>query len=369
MVKIVTRSYENYWQWKKEVEEKYILNFPKHTKLVKNFMSHITKLYDKHEKPFIPYQLMWYLYDKKNWVRKKNQHFWVAFIGKRGGEGKSTLAKNVLYFLDTSFNENRIALTYEQLIKIIYNTKKIENLDYPSILLDEPESKTHAMSNKGRQMKDIITRIRQLNLYVGVCANSLQEIPTFIYDRLTCIIFINDKHSAWVWDNNKDKPMCTIIDEIKNLFKKEGHAVFKNPQICSRAYLKRIGFNKNVPYTENDYLGQKNADLFGDIEGFISIPKSNDSINPLNPEIRRQEMEKKQKLIKHVNKVLPELTDAEVGKIVGLGRERTNYLKNLPMTRDAQTLKKTTENAKKKEIFPLVGEKLPNIFHNRGVKT
>ncbi|KKL22726.1 hypothetical protein LCGC14_2432530, partial [marine sediment metagenome] len=81
---MVKQSTEDYGQWKKDVRNHYLdLDIKKSS--VDNFMNYISKRYDKHNRTYIPFRLMWYLYDKKNWVQKENQHYWVAFIGKTGG--------------------------------------------------------------------------------------------------------------------------------------------------------------------------------------------------------------------------------------------------------------------------------------------
>ena len=58
-------------------------------------------------------------------------------------------------------------MNYDQFIRNIRNAKRI--VQYPSISLDEPETKIHQLSKKVTTIRDILERIRQLNLFVGVC--------------------------------------------------------------------------------------------------------------------------------------------------------------------------------------------------------
>ena len=266
---MVTNSKENYVQYKKDVFDMYNKKFPQHKKGIKNFVEMISKAYDEKKRVYFPYKLMFYLFGKRNYVKKKNQHYWIAFIGKKGGEGKSTLCGNMLYFLDNTFNEERVKLTYKEFISIIPKAKK-ENR-FPSIQLDEPENKIHVLSWKGRQMRDILEKIRQLNLFVGVCANSLTSVPSFIYDRLDCIIYL-ENFRFWAWDNQLDKPRHTIISDIKKEFVKKGrgHGAFKDKKIIERAFLKNQCFSKDIAFSTKEYIKEKKKDLIKEIKSYAT---------------------------------------------------------------------------------------------------
>jgi len=270
---MVRQSTVDYEGWKQDVKDIYTKKFPKKIKGVNKFIDYTSKVLDKHQRTFIPYQILLYLFGKRNWLRKNNQHIWIAFIGRKGGEGKSTLAQQILYYMDNTFNPKRIKLDYDTFIRCIPIAKKED--DFPSILLDEPENKTHVLSGKGRQVKDILERVRQLNLTVGVCANSLTSVPGFIYDRINVIIYL-DNFKFWVWDNTKDKPKYTVIDDIKRDFtrKGKGHAVFKDKHIINRAIFKNQGFTKELPFDQKDYLKSKQSDIIAEIERYNNNGKS-----------------------------------------------------------------------------------------------
>ena len=264
---MVTRSIDDYNKHKEDIRKHY-LGLGVKRKSVNKFMNYYSKLYDSHKRTFIPFKLAWWLFDRKNWVTNKNQHYWFAIIGRTGGEGKTTLGEHILYFLDPTFTPDRITLNYDSFIKKVKEITLIQ--DFPGILLDEPENKTHPQSEKGREMKDILGKIRQLNLLVGNCANNLMEVPSFVYDRLSTICYVNNKHRFWFWDSMKDSPKYTIIEDLKTGFKREGHAIFKNKKILSRAYLKNQQFSDKLPFDIKKYLGRKNKDLMNDINHYLS---------------------------------------------------------------------------------------------------
>jgi len=112
-------------------------------------------------------------------------------------------------------------------------------------------------------------------LYVGACANSLSSVPAFIYERISTLIWINNKHRFWLWDSEKDKPKMTIVDDLKG---KEGwamykHGVFKNPKFVSRAHFKNLGFSKDNPFDLVNYEVKKEDNVLEDIQGIITATK------------------------------------------------------------------------------------------------
>ncbi len=265
---MVKRSTEDYGQWKKDVRRYYIeLGVKKSS--VDNFMGYVSSIYDKHNRSYIPFKLMWYLYDRRNWVEKENQHYWVAFIGRIGGEGKTTLGEHCLSFMDKTFTPDRKPLNYDSFINII--KKAIKKTDYPAVLLDEPENKLHPLSERGRELRDILGKVRQLNMFIGVCANSLGDIPSFIFHRLSAVFYLNNKHRFWLYDSVKDKPKHTILEDIKKGFSRYGHGIFLDKKTIKRAFLKNQGFSKDTVFDEGNYIKRKMADLMTNINSYVGV--------------------------------------------------------------------------------------------------
>ena len=321
---MVIKSTVDYEGWKRETREHYLSKFPTKEKYINEFIDYISDRYDIHNRVFIPRKLMWYLYNKRQWVIKRNQHFWIAAIGKRGGEGKTTFLGHILHFLDGTYDRKRIAMNYNQFIKVIRQAKIADK--YPSVSLDEPETSTHMMSKKGTAMRDILERIRQFNLFVGVCANSMTSIPPFIYERVTAIVYINDKHRFWLWDNAKDDPFHTVVDDIKgkNGWGMYKHGTFNRPEFTRRAYFKNQTFSPELPYDTKQYLKEKEEDLVELLNKFIGKNRSDTlakkAIEGQGGRILNE--------ILRLKKQNPKLTDAQIGLRLGLRRETINLYRN-----------------------------------------
>ena len=274
MARKYAMAIEEYGRWKSYLKVKYLKKFPKREAYINQFIKHVAACYDSTQRAYFPSSMMWYLFEKRRRVIKRNQHFWIAFIGQKGGEGKSTLAKQVLHFLDHSMDCERISLTYDEFIESIYNAKAVKKLKYPCVLLDEPENKTHSNSAKGRKFRDILEKVRQMNLFVGVCANSWSSVPAFIQERLTAVCFLNSKHRFTLWDKDKD-PTNTVIDEIKEKWATKRHKVFKSDKMLNRAMFENVRFSSKCPFDDTQYLVKKEQDLIKDIGSYIldSKPK------------------------------------------------------------------------------------------------
>ena len=313
----MVKSTIDYEGWKKETKEYYLFKFPSKEKYINGFIDYVSLRYDKFQRVFLPKKVLWYLYSKRNWVIKRNQHYWFAALGKKGGEGKSSLTGQILYFLDGNYSKKRIAMNFDDFIRII--RASVKESEYPAISLDEPENSTHVMSKKGASLRDILERIRQLNMFVGCCANSLTSIPPFVYERLSTIIFVDDKHRFWLWDNSKDEPRHTVVDDIKS---KTGwgtyrHAVFKQPDFVRRAHFQNQNFSPELPYDTKDYLSNKKDDLLNLMDSYLQK-------NDTNAGLERRKATKQQRLINEIKQLqekYPHLTHKQIGKRLGYSRK------------------------------------------------
>lgn len=327
------KSTEDYEGWKQQTKDIYYHKFPNNKANVDKFIEYISLILDKHQRAYLPRKVMWYLWGKRNWVIKNNQHFWVAFIGKKGGEGKSTLSDYFSMVLDPTYiKKNRSEQDYDKWLDII--PKAVKEIKYPAIVLDEPDNKTHDLSKKGRERKDILERIRILNMFVGVCANSLTSVPQMIYERLSAVVFINNEHRFWIWDSTKDKPKETVVEDIKG---KDGwgrhrHALFRKQEFVKRACFKHLTFThpKFSPFETKIYDNKKREDIIGRIQNYNSKVKDKGRLEGQGNRILQE--------ILKLKKLYPKLTDGQIGLRLGLRRETINRYRNAVVSGDTGQL-------------------------------
>lgn len=331
---MVIKSTVDYEGWKRETREYYLSKFPTKEKYIDGFMGYISSRYDVHQRVYLPKKVMWYLYSKQRWMTIRNQHYWFLCVGKKGGEGKTTLAGQILYFFDGNYDRGRIAPNFNQFIGII--RRAIKESKYPSVSLDEPETSTHSMSKKGTALRDILERIRQLNLFAGCCANSLSSVPHFIYERLSTIIAIDDEHRFWLWDNAKDEPYGTVVDDIKGRdgWGKYRHSVFKRPEFVKRSHFQNQKFSPDLPYDTKQYIASKKEDLIELIDRFIDK-------NKVDIDIKGRLESKRERVLKEIAKLKKSntnITDEQIALRLGYRRETINRLRNRAVTCDGRPL-------------------------------
>lgn len=321
-IKQLVRSTTNYPLWKEQTRELLYQKHPKQHNQIDKYIDYISKVCDKYGRTYIPRQVMFYLWGKRNWVIKNNQHFWIAIIGKRGGEGKSTLADYLCAILDETYTKDRSQQDYKKWLKIIKKAKK--ETQYPAVVLDEPDTETHELSKEGRERKNILERIRVLKMFVCICANSLSSIPSSMYERIGAVISINQKHKWCLWDSSRDKPKETIVEDLrgKDGWGKHRHAVFKQPEFVKRAYFKNMRFTptKHSPFISKAYETRKEEDVLGLIDKHIFKSEEKNRIKDTKPRLM-------QEIIK-IKKRYPKLTDGQIGIRLGVSRETVNKYKN-----------------------------------------
>jgi DNA-binding transcriptional regulator YiaG len=291
---VETKSTENFEQYLAELKQEYyakVCNKPK----VDEWIDYINNKYKQYNRVFLPHTLMWNLYAHKKRMVKDNQHLWFLFVGRKGGEGKSTLAKHCLHFIDESFAEDlRVVNDYDQLIEMIYQTKRIKKLATPGILMDEVDPTIHMLSKEGTQLRQILTKIRQLNLVVGMCVNDLSDLPHFVYKLFSGMFLLennNNNHRFYYWNQNEDYCGNSIMADIRKDYTKMKHTAFDLKK--SKAIVGNETFSRLTPFfDEETYLNQKENDIFDNIQTFRATGKGR------NPKAKKYQTYTLQEVVK-----------------------------------------------------------------------
>ena len=191
---------------------------------------------------------------KKAIIEEKKDMDAVIAVDGYEGTGKSTIAQQVAYFVDSTFNLERICFNPLEFRKAIYKADKFQ-----AIVYDEAFSGLNARQSMGQTNRAIIsmlTEIRQKNLFVFIL------IPS---------IFDLDKYVA-LW-----RTRALIHTYMEKGFKR-GSFSFYNQKKKKQLYLKgkklyqynltapnfRGGFPHQYTVNEQDYRARKSIKLGAD---------------------------------------------------------------------------------------------------------
>ena len=109
---MVTRSIDNYEKHKQDI---YNAIKDKHGEdKATKFLQHYSSRYDKYNRSYIDWHLAYSLMADYYHLQKKGSK-WFAYVGV-GGTGKTTLMKNVCYYLDAGFNPDTFAKRMDEFV-------------------------------------------------------------------------------------------------------------------------------------------------------------------------------------------------------------------------------------------------------------
>lgn len=181
---MVTRSIENYEQHKKDIHKIVCRKFGK--KKADKFIRLYSDRYDKFGRSFIDYRLALNLMEDVKHVNKIGTRVFAA-VGV-GGTGKSTLLKNILYWLDGEFKSQYCSM---DVLSFIKNLKELPTTkSMRAVMLDEPETEIYATSKTGGKLRKITGKWRQQSLFVGFCATDLTDIPPYLFKKVEVLFFL-----------------------------------------------------------------------------------------------------------------------------------------------------------------------------------
>lgn len=300
---MVTRSDYNYEQHKEDI--KLLINEKLGSPNGDRFIKFYSERYDIQGRSFIDWHLALVLV--KEWLDCKNLGTrWYAFVGV-GGTGKSTLAKNVFYFLDPTFNIYRSSNDLKGFIKIIGGFGEEDKLK--AAYMDEPDDSVASHSEKGKQARKIFGKIRQQNAFLGICATDLTDIPPYIFRKLSGVFFTPKLGKGMFFRNDPEKKSY-LLQEIRKNYQVKGYKIFFELQ-------KRVGSvlfdtSKYTPLDsqESEYLKLKRKDYENDIKEFLVE--------------KREKTDDKTKLI--VSMKESGMTQQEIADIVGVSRARIGQI-------------------------------------------
>lgn len=201
---MVTRSIEDYEQHKKDIYK--VISDRLSSKHADKFIERYSDCYDSFGRSYIDYRLAVNLMSDYNHVKRIGTRMFAA-VGL-GGTGKSTLMKNILYWLDNKFTHKDVSMDVLSFIKSIDRKPKRESLR--AVMLDEPETEIAATSTQGKKLRNIVGKWRQQGLFVGLCATDLADIPPYLFKKIEVLFFL---------------PYWGTCFMVRNLPKKRSYAV------------------------------------------------------------------------------------------------------------------------------------------------
>jgi ABC-type dipeptide/oligopeptide/nickel transport system ATPase component len=262
---MVTRSTEDYEQHKKDCAEVIFKRYGE--KYAAEFIRFYAERYDRYGRSFLDYRFAFMLLDDYKQVEQSGIR-WYAIVGD-GGTGKSTLAKNMGYFLDDTFDEGRVKTNVFDIVKSMREFNTVAAMK--AVLLDEPDADISPISKRGQVFRSITGKARQQKLFMLYCATQLNDIPSYIFKKISGIVFTPYLRQGMFFHNNPKKKVYVIAD-IKRDYDKLGYGAFfkyaGTAGCLNFRTIRETPFNKEQ---EREYLSRKEEDYRKELDRFITM--------------------------------------------------------------------------------------------------
>lgn len=248
------------------------------------FIRRLSEKYDKFGRSFIDYKLALNLLDDYKYVEHSGIKFY-ACVGE-GGVGKTTLMKNVMYWLDSSFDMNRVCYTTKELVDNLNEFSSVNAMK--AILLDEPDTELHSNSRIGKTIQRILSKARQQKLFLGICATDMKDIPPYYWRKVSGLFFIPFAGRGFYF-RNRPKLWQYPLQRIRSEYLDKGYRVFF--ELADKGSSLFFNSIKETPFTleeEATYLQRKEEDYISDLQfakKMYAFAKAKQQITPFEKTI------------------------------------------------------------------------------------
>lgn len=234
-----------------------------------------------------------YLYSNLSILKDTVKKDWDVVIEIDGyeGSGKSSLAQQIAYFFDPTFNIDRIAFNHIQFKKIVLSASK-----YQVIVFDESYadlSSTTTIKTINRTLCNMMSQIRQNNLFIIIVAPSFFDITRYIAihrSRVLLHVYTHEKFERGYfacYTYNKKKILYLIGKKLYNYGVVKPDFTGKFPScytVDETEYRKRKYDSKNNMSIDEDegiahYKTQRNSLIMSLHEGGVDVNKILENLN------------------------------------------------------------------------------------------
>jgi hypothetical protein len=305
---MVTRSDKDYAQHKIDVFNEIKSSYGEEK--AKRFLEVYSSRYDKYGRSFIDYKLAFSLMDDIIYLDRIGSR-WYACVGV-GGTGKTTIMKNIFYFLDPTFSLESMSMDLKGFVLTIDKFFDIKN---KAIFMDEPDDTITANSKEGKLLREVFGKIRQQHIALGVCATDLKDIPPYMFRKLDGIIFCPSLGKGMFF-KNKPKKGDYVLQKIRNKYSEEGYQVFLNLRQSKGCLNFTSIASSPLDLEQKDaYLSIKRDDYKQSIKDYLKQSEKKPEV--VERDVRRDIMMKMRE---------KGMTNVAISKILGISRPRVAQL-------------------------------------------
>jgi len=314
---VKTKSTLDYNKYKQEVYEEVNARYGEF--YAKKILEFISDRYDFAQRVFLDKNFMVVLRD--DYASIHNGDIQAYLIVGLGNVGKTTLAKNIAYFMDKEFRNNMLSWGIGELIDKINKTIEETCRAY---VCDEPSDVPHPQSEKGKIMREIFGQMRQQKPVLIFCSTDLKDVPSTIMRKITTIIYLDRQGHGFVL---KDRPELGEypMHDIKKSYDREG---YKAVSLAIEKYytLQIVTHEANVlkiidKEGEKKYLKDKKSELKKSLDKFNYTAEKIHKVKSLHPDLREKRNEKIKKLFEVDKK-----SAVEISRQMDMSRSEIYYV-------------------------------------------